>query len=301
MPPRIPTQADFAPLLDTHPSSSSSYSASSTSSTSSHPSSRPPPISLVYPSPPESTTAILLLFHGFGDSERPFAGFARNLSLPGVLGIAVRGVAPLPAVGLTATATMSEEKEGWHWGDDLRFVGGGGGDGEGREGRLDEDPGFERARGWVMERVVGEVLVGKCGWELSDIMLFGFGQGGSLALGLASGLRLQRVELMTEGSGGGRGMGAKKAFKGVVSMGGPLPASMVPSVSGLGKAKTPVLVCCGRESEAVDEDAVDFLEKEFENVKVVRWKRASDGMPQNRDEALPMMQFFAERLRNGWL
>lgn len=127
-------------------------------------------------------------------------------------------------------------------------------------------------------------------------MLFGFGQGGSLALGLASSLRLQRVEDVTEG-----GKEKEKAFKGVVSIGGALPASMVPTVSGLGKAKTPVLVCCGRESEAVDEEAVDVLEREFESIKLVRWKRASDGMPQNREEALPMMQFFAERLRSGWL
>ena len=72
-------------------------------------------------------------------------------------------------------------------------------------------------------------------------------------------------------------------------------------MSGLGKAKTPVLVCCGRESEAVDADAAEVLEREFETVEVVRWKRADDGMPRNREEVLPMMQFFAERLRSGWL
>jgi hypothetical protein len=76
---------------------------------------------------------------------------------------------------------------------------------------------------------------------------------------------------------------------------------MVPTVSGLGKAKTPVLVCCGRESEAVDGDAEELLEREFEEVKLVRWKRNDDGMPRSREEVFPMMQFFAERLRSGWL
>jgi predicted esterase len=183
--------------------------------------------------------------------------------------------------------------QGYHWGDDITFG----------EAGLDPDPGFEKARRWVMERLVGEVLVGRCGWEVGDVMVFGFGQGGSLALGLASALRESpRVEEVTEGEGGGQGREERgKAFKGVVSIGGGLPMSMVPSVSGLGKAKTPVLVCCGRESEAVDGDAVDLLEREFEQVKVVRWNRADDGMPRNREEVLPMMQFFAERLRSGWM
>jgi predicted esterase len=104
------------------------------------------------------------------------------------------------------------------------------------------------------------------------------------------------VEDVTE-----RGKEKGRAFKGVVSVGGALPVSMVPTVSGLGKAKTPVLVCCGRESEAVDGDAEELLEREFEEVKLVRWKRNDDGMPRSREEVFPMMQFFAERLRSGWL
>ncbi|KAK0651609.1 hypothetical protein B0T16DRAFT_404300 [Cercophora newfieldiana] len=76
---------------------------------------------------------------------------------------------------------------------------------------------------------------------------------------------------------------------------------MIPAVKGeRGKSRTPVLVCCGRESEAVDGFAEDVLRNEFEEVKVVRWKRADDGMPRSREEVLPMMEFFAERLRSGW-
>lgn len=281
MPTRIPQLSDFTPIFPTHPSNPPSTTQPSSSS--------PPPLSLVYPNPPESTTAILLLFHGLGDGPDSFASFARNLALPGVLAISVRGTAPLPA--LLADPDPDASKQGYHWGDDITFTAG---------GEIDPDPGFARARAWVMDKLVGEVLVGACGWEVGDVMLFGYGQGGSLAVGLASALRgaVGRVEdVTTEREREGRG----RAFKGVVSVGGALPASMVPSVSGLGKAKTPVLVCCGRESEAVDGDAVEVLEREFETVKVVRWKRADDGMPRNREEVLPMMQFFAERLRSGWL
>ncbi len=304
MPTRIPTEADFTPILSTHPS---------------HRPGGPNPISLVYPSPPESTTAILLLFRTLTSlttpsplprthnqnqtasatppahsppSQKPYATplcfyltrhlthTINQLSLPGVLSISIQGTAPLPAL----LADPAGERQGYHWGDDIVFTSG---------GEIDPDPGFETARRWVMEKLIGEVLVQECGWEVGDLMLFGFGQGGAVAVGLGSLLRTCEGGLL--GGNGGR------AFKGVVSVGGALPASMIPSGGGGGKAKTPVLVCCGRESEAVDEDAVEVLEREFEQVKVVRWARGDDGMPRSREEVLPMMQFFAERLRSGWL
>lgn len=152
MPTRIPTLADFESILPSHPSTSTSSSSSQSSSSSST-------ITLIYPSPPESTTSILILFHGLGDSEQPFASFARNMSLPGVLGIAVRGVAPLPEVLVPEGVPGGR---GWHWGDDLRFEGGGYGQGgEGGNGGVDQDPGFERARRWVEGGLVGEVLLKK--------------------------------------------------------------------------------------------------------------------------------------------
>ncbi|KAH8882867.1 phospholipase/Carboxylesterase superfamily protein [Thozetella sp. PMI_491] len=268
MPPRtrIPTVADFEPL-------------------------KPELIvSLAFPSPPESTTAILILFHGLGDSEASFATFAKNLALPGVLGISVRGTSPLPPVLLGEPLTAGPTKH-FHWGDDLTL--------SPHTGELDPDPGFSKAERLILDRLLGETLVQKCGWEPNDLLLFGFGQGGSLALGLASRIRVPpQVEDVTEDGKGG--VERKRVFKGVVSVGGPLPHSMVPSISAREKSKTPVLVCHGTASEAVDEDAIDTLKQEFTDVRVAKWKRPDDGVPRNRDEVLPMMQFFAERLRSGW-
>ncbi|KAK3299180.1 uncharacterized protein B0H64DRAFT_454909 [Chaetomium fimeti] len=289
MPPtRIPTEEDFASIFPSHPT----FPATQTS-----------PISLVYPNPRESTTSILLLLHGLGDSEAPFTTFARNLSLPGVLSISIRGTAPLPALLTSTNNPNNQQQQGYHWGDDITF--------SSSSGQLDPDPGFATARRWITERLIGEVLLRRCGWEVGDVMVFGFGQGGSVALGLGSWLRRGGFEGSSEGAseGGGDGNGdglGGRALKGVVSVGGGLPLSMVPPpVRGgggvVGKAKTPVLVCCGRESEAVDADAEEVLEREFETVKVVRWNRSDDGMPRSRGEVLPMMQFFAERLRSGWL
>lgn len=281
---RIPTEEDFAPLSP-HLTTS-----------------------LVFPSPRESTTAILLLFHGLGDSEAPFAGFARNLALPGVLAISVRGTSPLPPA-LLGEPLGSGPARHFHWGDDLTLGG---------EEDLEPDPGFERAVGLVLRRLVRETLVERCGWETSDILLFGFGQGGSLALGLASRLKVgldgavsggERVKEIEDDGGedGGKAGGAiggdrasGKAFKGVVSVGGPLLASTIPRGAACGKSRTPVLVCHGSESEAVDHMAVEVLKQEFVDVRVSKWKRPDDGMPRSREEVLPMMQFFAERLRSGW-
>lgn len=141
-----------------------------------------------------------------------------------------------------------------------------------------------------MEGLVRGVLVGECGWEMSDVLVFGFGQGGSLGLGMASRLRMgRRVEDVTEGE---REEG--KAFKGVVSIGGPLPASMVPSVSARPKSRTSVLVV------QLEEEKAEVVKGEFEDVRVVNWRRREVGMPRDRDEMLPIMKFFADRLNSGW-
>lgn len=246
-------------------------------------------VSLVFPEVPETTTAILILFHGLGDSEAPFTTFAKNINLPGVLSIAVRGIAPLPTALLGSyTVEVPESITNYHWGDDLAL--------SPSTGDLDPDPGFSKAESLVMGKLIRETLVEKCGWDTNDILLFGFGQGGSLALGLASRIRQgERVVDVTEGNGAATGT----TFKGAVSIGGPLPTSMIPTLSAREKSRTPVLVCYGTMSEYVDEDVMEVLRKEFVDVREVKWKKSDDDMPKNRDEMLPIMQFFAERLR-GW-
>ncbi|KAI1498494.1 Alpha/Beta hydrolase protein [Biscogniauxia marginata] len=265
MPTRIPTPEDFSHLAP-----------------SLH-------LSLTFPEVPETTTAILILFHGLGDSEASFTTFAKNLNLPGVLSISVRGVSPLtPALlGLPESDATGPTKN-FHWGDDLTI--------STTTEDLDPDPGFSKAEEIVLGKLIRETLVGKCGWETNDILLFGFGQGGSLALGLSSRLRgSARAVDVREGEQKDIG----SVFKGALSIGGPLPTSMVPSLSARDKARTPVLVCHGRESEALDADAMEVIRKEFADVREVKWRKNDDSMPKNRDEMLPVMQFFAERLR-GW-
>ncbi|KAK4669445.1 uncharacterized protein QC763_203100 [Podospora pseudopauciseta] len=259
MPPRIPSPSDFSQF---------------------------PLIQLHPPSPPESTTTFLIVLHGLGDNPVSFCNFPKSLNLPGTYAVTVRGVNPLPQ-GLVPEPVP--ENGCWHWGDDLLL--------DQRTGELDQDPGFQKAREALWE-LIGGVIVGRLGWGWGDVILFGYGQGGSVALGLGSELRRgqeKRVVDVSEGDGEGE----KRELKGIVSVGGALPVSMIPTVGGRGKVTTPTLVLCGEGGEVIDDDAEEKLKEEFEDLRVVRWKgRRDDGMPRSREEVLPLMEFFAERLKH---
>ncbi|KAK1599624.1 phospholipase/Carboxylesterase superfamily protein [Colletotrichum navitas] len=274
MPARIPTPEDFAPI---QPVLS---------------------LSLSFPNPPESTTAILILFHGLGDSEVPFASFAKAMSLPGVLAISVRGPSPLPPSMLpddglsSAAASVGAGARHFHWGDDITF--------DPSTDSISSDPGFSRSYTLVVDRLIRETIIARCGWDLSDIILFGFGQGGSLALGIASQLRLgPQVVDVTDAPADKPNRGDNAHFdgntlKGVLSIGGPLPQSMLPTVSARGKCKTKA---CAVQ---LDDDAFEAIKEEFLDARLIKWKRKDVAMPRDREEMFPLMQFFAECLKSGW-
>ncbi len=142
---------------------------------------------------------------------------------------------------------------------------------------MDFDTGFAKTVRLVKEKVIREGLMGKCGYKAREIMLFGYGQGGMAALAVAAGM-------------------AEEELGGVVSVGGPLPLS-ISSVSAV-KVKTPVLVLGGSAKSLVTLSAVARLRSAFETVEYKQWEKAGDGMPTNREEMLPIMQFFARRLRS---
>lgn len=242
---RVPTEQDFAALApDLH-------------------------VALHFPDPPASTTAILLLFHGLGDCESPFAAFARAMRLPGVLAVAVRGPSVVPSMMVDdeddLEALSGTGPSHFHWGDDLQLQG----------SRLDPDPGFTRALRLVGDRLIRDVLVGRCGWRHDDLLLFGFGQGGTFALALA----------------------ADSRFKGVITIGADIPSAVSMRAAGPANA-SPMLLCGAADSEAVSSETVQLLRRRFSSVQAVRWTRRADdnGMPRNRAEMTPIMQFLLPKL-----
>ncbi|KAI9374513.1 Alpha/Beta hydrolase protein [Aspergillus egyptiacus] len=258
MPTRPPVKSDFPSSLTltiTPPpaAQSTSNSASNTN--------RPPP-------------NILLLLHGLGDTSTPFTNLASSLRLAETTILTVQAPNGLPF-----------DLPGFHWGDDMQF--------DSRTGALDMDAGFTRSTKLMLEEIIKDVLVRKCGYKYREIMIMGFGQGGMAGLVVAERLFSTLEAGQSHGPGGGE-------LAGVISIGAPYPLSLAGknTSSGKGKSRTPVLVLAGRDSEVVTESAVKRTKDVFEFVEVHAYSRRGDTMPRSRDEMVPIMRFFARRLRS---
>jgi predicted esterase len=144
---------------------------------------------------------------------------------------------------------------------------------------MDVDTGFKTSTIMVLDSIIRQSLIGKCGYKPREIMVFGYAQGGMVALQAAAELE-------------GNELG------GIISIGGVLSLSL-PLKALNQKSNTPVLVCKGAKSSAVSDSAIAKLKDAFEFVEVKEWSKVGDGMPRNRQEMLPIMQFFARRLRSS--
>lgn len=169
-------------------------------------------------------------------------------------------------ISLQAPKPLPFELGGFHWGDDITF--------DQSSGQMDFDTGFTKAVKIIKQDIIEDGLVKKCGYKPREIMLFGFGQGAMAALAAAA--------------------STAEELGGIVSIGGPLPYSN----TNANAVKTPVLVLGGSSSTLITRTALDGLKAAFQNVEYQKWSRAGDGMPRNRDEMLPIMRFFARRLRS---
>ncbi|KAJ5241253.1 uncharacterized protein N7469_002844 [Penicillium citrinum] len=218
---------------------------------------------------PSPSPNILLLLHGLGDSAAGFSAFGRAMNLPETTVVTVQAPTPLPF-----------DLGGFHWGDDVNF--------DSRTGALDMDAGLTRSTTKLLE-LVRNTLVQKCGYRLREILILGFGQGGM------AGLTLARELSISPSSSSAAGSENREPLAGVVSIGAPYPLSGQRSGP---KNRTPVLLVSGRDSAVVSDGAVTRTKEVFEFVEVSRYTRKGDGMPSNRDEMLPVMQFFARRLRS---
>lgn len=197
------------------------------------------------------------------------------MNLPETTVVTVQAQIPLPF-----------DLGGFHWGDDVSF--------DSRTGALDMDAGLTRSTTKLLD-LVRTSLVQKCGYRLREILILGFGQGGMAGLTLARELGISSSSSSSSSSITGSSGEGTEPLAGVVSIGAPYPLSGQRSGS---KNRTPVLLVSGRDSSVVSDGAVSRTKDVFEFVEVSRYTRKGDGMPSNRDEMLPVMQFFARRLRS---
>ena len=169
-------------------------------------------------------------------------------------------------ISLQAPTPLPFDLGGFHWGDDLHF--------DSATGQMDFDTGFQNAVNMIARDVIESVLLEKCSYLPRNIILFGFGQGGMAAVAMAHSLAVE--------------------LGGVVSIGGPLPSSSIIN----GKSKTPVAVLGGSSNTLITKSAVSRFKTAFDTVEYHKWDKSGDGMPTNREEMLPIMKFFARRLRS---
>ncbi|KAI8933344.1 hypothetical protein NX059_009966 [Plenodomus lindquistii] len=216
-------------------------------------------LSITPPPSPQPPTNMLILLHGLGDTNAPFTKLGQQLNLPETACIAVQAPAPLPF-----------DLGGFHWGDDMVF--------DQSTGEMDVDTGFQGAMRLVLEKVIREGLIKNCGYKAREIIIFGFAQGGMV--GLQAAAEMDGDEL-----------------GGAISIGGVLPLSLSLKAQEK-KSKTPVLVCKASQGSAVTDSAMSKIKSTFEYVEIKEWARKGDSMPSNREEMMPIMQFFARRLRS---
>lgn len=146
-----------------------------------------------------------------------------------------------------------------------------------REGpQSPEDEGFVKA---LLTNVINHVLISKCNFTPSNIMLLGHCQGGMTALAIAA------WRYRTE-------------FGGVISIGGSLPSyiRLHPEV----KAKTPALVLLAKLG-GTPASALQRIKESFVTVDVDTRGGASDTIPDTQDGLRPILDFFAHRFhREEW-
>ncbi|ESZ98176.1 hypothetical protein SBOR_1445 [Sclerotinia borealis F-4128] len=227
----------------------------------------------ILPSKDGKNTNILILLHGLGDTKDAFTQLAKNLSLPQTASLIPQAPTPIPAL-----ITGSEDPS-FHWARDLEF--------DSATGELDLDA--DLSTSITLLTSVIEVLIKKCNYPPRNIFIFGFGQGGMLALStlaLPSSSIVQNEEL-----------------GGVISIGGRLPTSFFPNsnsgADGKGEVKTPILVAGGNKKTEITRTQLDKIKSAFAEVEYVKWDREGDGMMRGREEVLPLMRFWGRRLRMG--
>lgn len=225
----------------------------------------PPPLKPVIHLPPNNQpTNVILFLPGLGDTAANFSSFARALNLPDALAITLNPPFPLPfPVG-----------PGDQWSEDLQV--------DTATGVLDPDSPVIKAAELIAQGVIQKILIDKHKYRPDHIHLFGFGQGGSVALA---------VPLHASLSSSSSSLGS------VISIGGYLPMSThLPRATN----RTPALLLSGSKSAlaSADSSPLKRVKSAYEFVTYHQWKKADDSMPKNRDEVLPMMQFWARRLKS---
>ncbi|KAL4076731.1 hypothetical protein V8B97DRAFT_1867225 [Scleroderma yunnanense] len=213
---------------------------------------------------------ILVLLHGLGDTDVPFAKLGRSLNLPQTATLALRAPEQIPF--------LYEQAYQWYTSFDPL-------------GDLIERPNPTPALDILSVILVH--LIDDCGWPPHRIHLFGFAQGGSVA---AEGTvawwkrELARIRESQVKYQGGTSVPARKLGS-VVTAAGPLLS--YPTLENL--CTTPLLVFHGG---SLSRSALASFSKAFTHVQTVNITGNGQGesMPRSKEEWEPIMRFWSQHL-----
>ncbi|KAI6132932.1 hypothetical protein EV401DRAFT_2053664 [Pisolithus croceorrhizus] len=246
------------------------------SSITSSPRRKPPPSSARIPVPFEYTASndgtdenLLILLHGLGDTHIPFAKLGRSFNLPQTATLALRAPEQIPF--------LYEQAYQWYTSFDPL-------------GDLIERPNPTPALDLLC--IVIAHLVDDCNWLPLRIHLFGFAQGGSVAVESVISwwkCELSRTRKLPEDDD--RGGSVTRPIGSVVTVGGPLL-----SYPTLEKPCPTRLLVFHRGS--LCKSASTSFSKAFARVQEVERRNSGqdERMPCSKDEWEPIMRFWSEVL-----
>ncbi|OAX36903.1 alpha/beta-hydrolase [Rhizopogon vinicolor AM-OR11-026] len=219
-----------------------------------------------FPSDDGTDENLLILLHGLGDTNVPFARLGRSLKLPQTATLALLAPEVIPF--------LYEEAFQWYPSFD-------------QLGDLIERPNPTPALNLLKD--VLNHLTGECGWPPHRIHFFGFAQGGSVAAEACLQWWRRELELSSQSCATDK-QTSVRPLGSLVTVSGPLLSYPTLSKS----CETPVLVF--HRQHELKNGTLDAFRKGFSRVKDVEC--VGEGMPRasSREEWQPIMQFWSEVL-----
>ncbi|KAF9494339.1 hypothetical protein BDN71DRAFT_1375415, partial [Pleurotus eryngii] len=220
---------------------------------------------------------LLIFLHGLGDTHIPFAKLGRQLKLPQTAILSIRAPEKIPF--------LYEEAYQWY----TSFDG---------LGELIERP--DPTSAMILLSAVIRHFVRDCEWTMNRIHLFGFGQGGSVAVQYAIHnwndllLQQQTAESKPAVNGSPVAIISSSSLASVVSVSGPLLS--YPTLSQ--KCSTPVAISyrLPPAEEALTQSQLTEFKKAFTRVEEVKLLDKRVGMPASRGEWEGIMKFWSDVL-----
>lgn len=230
------------------------------------------------PSPDGIDTNLIVMFHGLGDTPKPFSNLAKTLKPPQTAFLIIRAFERVPLL----------EEEAFQWWDSFDPLTG--------DPVTNPNPSRSLSR---LNAVLDHLISNEIGWPASTIHLFGFAQGGSCAAEL-----LVNRTRNAEASNGSKGMAqaARPALGSLVTVSGPLLS--LPTISTETRSQTPVLLWVRKHEDTIGRWRAGFA-KGFAFVEhFTASVPGPDGQPSmpRGQEWDPIMKFWSKhlRLRNAW-